>query len=165
MKTLYMIGGTMGIGKSTVCHILNQKLAHSVFLDGDWCWDADPFVVTDETKAMVMDNITHLLNNFIHCSAYENILFCWVMHEQSIIDALLSQLDTTSCRVINVSLVCQEEKLISQLKQDVACGRRQPDVIERSSQRLALYAGLNTIKVDTTNLDPEAVAEKLMCLK
>ena len=57
MKTLYMVGGTMGIGKTTVCQQLKQDLPNSVFLDGDWCWDASPFQVTDETKAMVTNNI------------------------------------------------------------------------------------------------------------
>ena len=74
MKTLYMIGGTMGIGKTTVCQQLKQDLPNSVFLDGDWCWDASPFQVTDETKAMVTNNICYLLNNFLKCSAYENRL-------------------------------------------------------------------------------------------
>ena len=55
MKTLYLIGGTMGVGKTTVSQQLKKDLANSVFLDGDWCWDADPFQVTDETKEMVMD--------------------------------------------------------------------------------------------------------------
>ena len=73
MKTLYLIGGTMGVGKTTVSQQLKKDLANSVFLDGDWCWDADPFQVTDETKAMVMDNICYLLNNFLHCSAYETL--------------------------------------------------------------------------------------------
>ena len=59
----------MGMGKTAVCRKMNYLLNNSVFLDGDWCWNADPFQVTDETKNMVMDNITHLLNNFIHCSA------------------------------------------------------------------------------------------------
>ena len=74
MKTLYMIGGTMGVGKTTVCQLLKQNLPNSVFLDGDWCWDASPFQVTDETKAMVTNNICYLLNNFLKCSAYENRL-------------------------------------------------------------------------------------------
>ena len=65
MKTLYLIGGTMGVGKTTVSQQLKKDLANSVFLDGDWCWDADPFQVTDETKEMVMDNICYLLNNFL----------------------------------------------------------------------------------------------------
>ena len=75
MKTLYLIGGTMGVGKTTVCQLLKKKLPKSVFLDGDWCWDADPFVVTPEIKEMILDNIRHLLNNFLHCSVYENIIF------------------------------------------------------------------------------------------
>ena len=64
MKKLYLIGGTMGVGKTTVCQKLKSELNNSVFLDGDWCWDASPFRVTEETKAMVTDNICHLLNNF-----------------------------------------------------------------------------------------------------
>ena len=96
MKTLYMIGGTMGVGKTTVCQQLKRDLPNSVFLDGDWCWDANPFQVTDETKAMVTNNICYLLNNFLNCSAYENIIFCWVMHEQRIIDSILKKLDTQS---------------------------------------------------------------------
>ena len=75
MKKLYLIGGTMGIGKTAVCQELKLKLDNSVFLDGDWCWDANPFQVTEETKNMVMDNICFLLNQFIHCSAYNNIIF------------------------------------------------------------------------------------------
>ena len=82
----------MGVGKTTTCKILKDKLDNAVFLDGDWCWDSSPFQVTQETKAMVIDNICYLLNNFIRVSAYENIIFCWVMHEQSIIDLILSKL-------------------------------------------------------------------------
>ena len=63
--------------KTTISQQLKQDLPNSVFLDGDWCWDSNPFHVTEETKVMVVDNICHLLNNFIHCSAYENIIFCW----------------------------------------------------------------------------------------
>ena len=104
MKTLYLIGGTMGVGKTTVCQELKKELKNSVFLDGDWCWDADPFQVTEETKAMVLRNICYMLNSFIHCSAYDNVVFCWVMHEQSIIDGILRELDTTKCIVRTISL-------------------------------------------------------------
>ena len=92
MKKLYLIGGPMGGGKTSACGYLKQLLPKSVFLDGDWCWDANPFQVTEETKAMVMDNICHLLNNFIRCTAYEHVIFCWVMHEQSMIDRIVLSL-------------------------------------------------------------------------
>ena len=50
MKTIYIIGGTMGVGKTTVSQQLKKELPNSVFLDGDWCWDTDPFQVTEETR-------------------------------------------------------------------------------------------------------------------
>lgn len=159
VKKLYLIGGTMGVGKTTVCQILKKKLDRAVFLDGDWCWDADPFLVNDETKAMVMDNITHQLNNFLRCSAYENIIFCWVMHEQEIIDRIRLALDLQDCDVKVISLVCGEEMLIKRLEKDARHGLRQPDAIERSVGRIKLYDKLDTIKVDVSKISAEEAAE------
>ena len=119
MKNLYMIGGTMGVGKTTVCQRLKMTLEHAVFLDGDWCWDAQPFVVNEETKAMVIRNICFLLNNFLHCSAYENIIFCWVMHEQEIIDSIVENLDMENCQLKCISLLAGEQSLRDRLQKDV----------------------------------------------
>ena len=115
MKTLYLIGGTMGVGKTTVSKRLKEILPNSVFLDGDWCWDASPFQVTEETKDMVIDNICYLLNNFLHCSAYENIIFCWVMHEQSIINSIKEKLDTENCNLRSISLMTDDDNLRKRL--------------------------------------------------
>ena len=164
MKKLFIIGGTMGIGKSTVSQILKRNLPNSVFLDGDWCWDSCPFQVTAETKEMVIKNICAVLNNFLKCSAYENIIFCWVMHEQSIIDAIISGLDTANCRVLAVSLLCSEQELTQRLQKDVAAGIRTPDVIERSVQRIPLYQNLDTIKVNTSGKSATEVAQEIAAL-
>lgn len=164
VKKLFIIGGTMGIGKSTVSQILKQKLPNSVFLDGDWCWDSSPFQVTAETKEMVMKNICAVLNNFLTCSAYENVIFCWVMHEQCIIDKIISCLNTANSRMIAVSLICSEQELTQRLQKDVRAGIRTSDVIERSVQRIPLYQKLNTIKVDTSGKSAAEVAEEIAAL-
>lgn len=148
MKNIYLIGGTMGVGKTTVCQHLKTRLNNSVFLDGDWCWDAHPFQVTEETKKMVLQNICFLLNQFIHCSSYDNIIFCWVMHEQSIINTILASIDKTNCAVKVVSLVCNEQVLRNRLEKDIANGLRSGDVIARSISRIPYYQRLNTIKID-----------------
>ena len=162
MKTLYLIGGTMGVGKTTVCRELKKKLPNSVFLDGDWCWDMHPFVVNAETKAMVLDNICHLLNNFLQCSSIENIVFCWVMHEQSIIDSILDNLDTSNVTIHSISLICGEEALTARLQKDIDAGIRKPDIIARSVQRLPLYQKLDTQKIDVSNLTPMQTAQIIM---
>lgn len=159
MKKIYLIGGTMGIGKTTVCQIMKDKLPNSVFLDGDWCWDMHPFQITEETKEMVMDNICHLLNNFIRCSAYDNIIFGWVLHEQTIINKILSRLETSDCVVNIISLICEADALICRLQADVDKGLRQSDVIARSVARIPLYKDLNTIKIDVSQITAAQAAE------
>jgi len=162
MKNIYLIGGTMGVGKTTVCQILKKKLPDCVFLDGDWCWDMQPFRVTPETKKMVMENICFLLNQFIHCSAYENIIFCWVMHEQAIMDEIISKLETGKCLVHTISLICDADVLRKRLQKDIDAGIRSEDIIQRSIARIGLYEKLNTEKIDVTHITPELVAEKII---
>lgn len=159
MKTLYLIGGTMGVGKTAVCRELQKMLPNCAFLDGDWCWSMAPFVVNAETKAMALDNICHVLTNFLNCSHLENILFCWVMHEQQILDELLSRLDTRGWEVRCISLVCTGEALGQRLEKDIAAGLREADVLQRSIPRLPLYEALHTIKIDTTGKDPVEAAK------
>ena len=150
LQKLYLIGGTIGVGKTTVCRRPNELLENSVFLDGDWCWNSSPFQVTEETKNTVIENIRFLLNQFIHCSAYENIVFCRVMHEHTIIDTIISGIDTSSCIVEKISLICEENALKSRLKNDISAGLRKPDVVERSIERLPLYSFFGTRIIDTT---------------
>ena len=56
MRTLCLVGGTMGAGKTIICKILADDLSDSVFLDGDRCGDLHPLRVTDETKRMLPDD-------------------------------------------------------------------------------------------------------------
>lgn len=164
MKKLYMIGGTMGVGKTSVCQLLKKQLNHCVFLDGDWCWDMHPFEVNEETKQMVLANIKFLLNSFIQCSVYENIIFCWVMHEQSIIDELLSAIETANCEVKVISLICREESLRERLQKDVDQGIREPEIIQRSIQRLDGYKTLNSIKLDVSDISASMAAKQIASL-
>lgn len=157
MKHVYLIGGPMGIGKSTICNQLNQDLDHSVFLDGDWCWNMDPFIVNQDTKNMVLDNITHCLNNFIHTPGIENIIFCWVMHKQDIIDQIIQKLDTEGVGIHLISLICEKEELIKRMLID----RRDNQTIRKSLQYLELYKDLDTQKIDVTTLDVQKTIDKI----
>lgn len=160
-KTLYLVGGPMGVGKSTVCRELNRMLPRSVLLDGDWCWQADPFQVTPETKALVLDNICHLLGNFLRCDAYENVVFGWVMHERAIVEEILARLPIAECgaAVRWVSLVASKEELRGRIERDVDAGLREADAVKRALAYLPLYRELGSELVDTTGRSPREVAE------
>ncbi|MGV6996621.1 AAA family ATPase [Desulfovibrio sp. QI0430] len=158
MKNIFLIGGTMGVGKTTTCKILMKKLNNSVFLDGDWCWDMHPFKVTEETKNMVMENICFVLNNYIKCSSYKNIVFCWVMHEQKIIDNILSHLDIKQCNIHLISLICEKDELKKRITRDIDNGLRTNDTINMSIDRISCYTKLNTYKIDVSSITPEQAA-------
>ena len=154
----------MGVGKTTVCRELQKTLPDCVFLDGDWCWDMRPFVVSAETKELVLDNICHCLNNFLRCAQFQNILFCWVLHEQAIIDTILARLDGADCRVVCVSLICDRAALTARLTKDIAEGRRESDILSRSLARLPMYREVSTIQIDTTDQTPRETAESITAI-
>lgn len=164
MKKLYIIGGAMGVGKTSVGQELKYMLENSVFLDGDWCWDSDPFLVNEETKKMVLENICFLLNQFIKCPGYENVIFTWVMDHQSIIESILKCLDLEDIDIKIISLTGNPETIKERLEKDIATGIRKNDVVKRSIARLPLYQKLNTIKINTDGKSIEDIAKEIACL-
>jgi broad-specificity NMP kinase len=162
VKKLIIINGTMGVGKSTVCKILLDSLKPSVYLDGDWCWNMNPFVISEENRKMVINNITHLLNSYLNNSSYEYIIFCWVIHQENIFEQLLEPLNNCDFELYKISLVCSETALKNRLEIDVQNRIRKTDVIDRSVQRLELYNNMDTIKIDVSDVDPKQTAIEIV---
>ena len=148
----------MGVGKSAVCRELLRQLTPGVWLDGDWCWNMNPFVVSEENKRMVLSNITHLLRAYLNNSSYRYVLFCWVMDQPLLFEAVLGPLRDIPFTLHSFSLVCTEQVLRERLERDVRDGIREADVIPRSLRRLPAYAALPTCKLDVTSLTPYGAA-------
>lgn len=161
MKKLIIINGTMGVGKTTTCLELQKLLPKNVFLDGDWCWSMNPFIVTEETKIMVVENIVYQLNNFIKCSQYENIIFCWVMHQQGIINSIIERLNINNCDLHIFSLICSEKALIARIQKDIVNEKRTKDILERSISRIKSYENISSIKVDVSSIPAVDAANKI----
>ena len=161
MKNLIFISGPMGVGKTTISRALQKIMPNNVFLDGDWCWDMKPFVVSEERKKMVIENITFLLQNFINRGDYENIIFCWVMQEDEISRDILSQLDKNEVNVFEFALICSPEALKKRICRDIENGVREEDVLERALTYLGKYEKANRVKLDVSDISPENAAKKI----
>ena len=164
MKKLIIINGTMGVGKSTVSETLLKKLTPSVYLDGDSCWNMNPFIVSNENKKMVLDNITHLLKSFLSNSGYHYIIFCWVIHQEEIFESILKPLKDFDFELYKISLICDEGALKTRLKHDIKNGLRKSDVINKSLERIPLYENMDTIKIDTSNLSQNEVSDEIISI-
>ena len=113
---------------------------------------------------MVMENICFLLNNFLRCSAYDHVIFCWVLHQQAVLDSLLSRLDVRDREVRAVSLTASPEALTARIEKDIQAGRRDRGALERSLAYLPLYAALNAETLDISGLAPAEAARRLEAL-
>ena len=161
-KNLILVGGPMGVGKTAACNELKRMLGRCAFLDGDWCWDMHPFTVNAETKKMVMNNICTLIGSFLACSGLDNVLFCWVMHEQAAIDEIVRRCaGGASTNVKAFSLVSDEAALRARLQGDIDRGIRESDVVECALERLTHFSSLNTVKIDNTRMSTSETAQKL----
>ena len=84
------------------------------------------------------------------------------MHQQAIVDEIISRLDIQGCKVHLISLVCSTEALSERLIKDVNAGIRTKDIISKSLERLPLYKKLSTTKVDVSNITAEQAADLII---
>lgn len=161
MKRLIVINGTMGVGKTATCKELNKRLNNSVWLDGDWCWMMDPFIVNEENKKMVKENIIFLLNNFMNNSNIENIIFNWVIHDESIMEEILLGLKNIGYDLEKITLICSKSALKARISKDIDEDKRDISCLERSLNYLDLYKDMNTEKFDTSEKNVDEVVDEI----
>lgn len=157
MKKIIFIGGTMGVGKTTTSKALHHILQPSIWLDGDWCWQMNPWNFNETNKQMVIENICYLLNNYIQNDNFQYIIFSWVMHKQEIINEILSHLNLQGSKQYHFSLVCSKANLEERMKND----NRDEDSINTSLKRLHMYQQLDTIKITTDYQNINDVANQI----
>lgn len=165
-KQLIIINGVMGVGKTSVCKNLYKCLDGSFWLDGDNCWMMNPFIIDDENRTMVLDNIGFMINSFIKNSKSKYVIFNWVIQNDNIMKDVLSRVNIQNVDVYKITLMCSQEELIQRIKSDVNIGLRDEDNVQRSMDRYGMYATMDTIKVDTTGKEVlETVNEIIKILR
>ena len=115
----------------------------------------------DQVLNLVLQNISDLLRRFLNHSSLKYVVFCWVMHEQRIINSIIEKLDTKNCTVHCISLIVNEKCLRDRLSNDIEKGIRTADILERSIARIPLYQALSTIKIDTNNKTVAMIADEI----
>ena len=160
MKVI-ILNGPMGVGKTTVGKYIADHHPGTAFIDGDWCLDIHPFVGNQETKAMAVDNILHMIGNYQKCSVCSMVVLVWLMDEPWVIQKITQGLSAMQAEVKNMTLVCSRESLIRRWKDDHKCEWRTDEWLNVSLKSLPGFASMeNTI--DTSGLPVEQVAELVM---
>ena len=160
MKVI-ILNGPMGVGKTTVGKYLADHHPGTAFIDGDWCLDIHPFVGNQETKAMAVDNILHMIGNYQKCSVCNMVVLVWLMDEPWVIQKITQGLSAMQAEVKNMTLVCSRESLIRRWKDDHECEWRTDEWLNVSLKSLPGFASMDNT-IDTSGLPVEQVAELVM---
>lgn len=163
-KKLIIINGVMGVGKTTISKNLYKKLENSFWLDGDNCWNMNPFIVNDENKYMVLNNIGFMLNSFLSNSTSKYVVFNWVIQSDDIMNEVLSRVNTEDVDVYKITLMCTKEELIRRIENDVKLGLRDKQNVERSLERYDMYKAMDTIKLDTTGKSIGEIIDEIVVI-
>ena len=160
MKVI-ILNGPMGVGKTTVGKLIAEKCPGTAFIDGDWCMDLHPFVGSRETKAMAVDNILHMIGNYMKCSACKMIVLVWLMDDPWVLQSLTEGLIALQAEIRNVTLVCDRENLLCRWENDHTCEWRTDEWLKISLASLHAFSAMeNTL--DTSGLSPERIADLIL---
>lgn len=161
MKKVIIINGPIGVGKSTVGRLLCKKLNKSAFLDGDWCFDLHPFIDDQETKEMAVDNIIHIINNYLNCSHCDYVVFNWVMDKMELYKKITDSLQVNKSCLYEIALICTEEALTDRWYKDNLCEWRIEEWLNVSRKSLKYFSAIDTIRIDTSNKTANDVADEI----
>lgn len=160
MKVI-MINGPMGVGKTTVGKYIADKNEGTAFIDGDWCLDLHPFIGNDETKAMAINNILYLIQNYSKCSVCKMIVLVWLMDDEWVYKRIIRGISELKIEIRSVTLICSKEQLIERWKNDKQCEWRTDDWLNSSIESLSHFHKFDFC-IDTSNLCPDQVADLIM---
>jgi len=160
MKTILLVLGPNGVGKSTTAKNILEKLRNTALVDSDWCRAMNPY-----DMGTAINNLYSLIKNYLLCSEIETIIFPYGFHGDRkkrydiVMDNLRSdKIDFTEFTVI---LTCSFEKNIARLQNDIRDNKR----INRGMENtFHFYDEYDFPKIDTTNLTAEQTADEIISL-
>ena len=156
-----ILNGPMGVGKTTVGKYITYRYPGTAFIDGDWCMDIHPFVGNQETKAMAVDNILHMIGNYLKCSVCGMVVLVWLMDDSWVIQRIMDGIAALKAEVKYVTLVCNKETLLKRWESDRICSWRTDKWLNVSLKSLSQFANMDNA-LDTSGLSVEQIADLII---
>lgn len=165
MKKVLVLVGPNGVGKSTTAEAFMHQHTKCAYIDSDACRAMNPFPLTSATKNVVIENIYCLFKNYLLCIDIDMIVFPYSFHgeRKEIFDIVMKRLadDGITFEMITIVLKCSLEENIKRAKAD---GRDKERIERGIKNTFNFYDEFNGPSIDTTNLSPKEVVNRIHTL-
>ena len=156
MSKLILLGGPTGVGKTTVMRLIENKLDYSAILDADDVWRVAQTISTDKNRVVALDNVISVMRGYFKAGCKVGIL-SWVFARSEMYEPIIRGLEDMVESISQIYLIASEEVLEKRLLE-----REDLDKFEYSKTRLDLIKSLPFPKIDTSNIPPCLVADKIV---
>ena len=156
---LVLIGGPPGVGKTSLLACLERKLERSACLDADDVRRFHPSQLDEQVLSIGVENVIAVLRGYLE-GPFQQVILTWVLADPKLVERILAGLDGLYGSLLVVHLVASPAAL------QARCGR-QPDrerPWELVQAKLQQIHAQPTAKIDTTALEAEAVADRVIAL-
>ena len=162
MKSLIILNGPMGAGKSTVGQLMFERINQSAFIDGDWCLNLHPFIGNAETRTMAVRNILSLVHNYYDCTACDTIILVWLIDRMEVYHRIIEGLEELDLEIKTYTLICSESALIKRWKLDTDCKWRTDHWLQQSLKSLPFFRQFPSRQIETDNLRADKVTDLII---
>jgi hypothetical protein len=162
VSKLVLIGGPPAVGKTTLLEYLPRHFDSCACLDADDVWRIQPvdyLHLSPTMKTLWFRNVTSVLRNYLDAGA-SYVFLTWVLANPLLVEQVLEPLRDACDANMLLFLVATPEAL------EARC-RREPDrgrLVGYGLTKLRQIEALPHPRIDTTNLDSPAVAERVAAL-
>ncbi len=162
MKKLITIIGPNGVGKSTTAKTFLEKCPKCAYVDADWCRVIHPFSFTEATQRTVTENLYCLLRNYLLCEDINTVVFPYGWHgvRKEIYETVIGKLRNDGIEFEERILVLKCS-LNENIERAVRNGRDKERIARGIENTFSFYDGYDYPCIDTTELTPEQVVEKV----
>ena len=156
MSKVVLLGGPTGVGKSTTLKLLHNKLPKLALLDADDVWRISEDLALEGTRSIAISNVVGVLRGYFQAGCEVGIL-SWVFARSPLYEPVTAALKDTVDAVHQLYLVASPEALTQRLGERGDLHR-----LDYSISRLELIQQLPYPKIDTTDLSPTEVVERIL---
>lgn len=153
---LILIGGEAWTGKSTCSRILFERLYNSAWLDGDDVWRVNPWSLDDPRLRTSDINMAFVLQTYLQSKFDYVILSSIVLSDPSITARILERISGVEYDLLQFTLICDKATLAERARQ--RDGETDPQFFLLEATK----ALTGTIKIDTINKKPQAIADEIL---
>ena len=159
MSKLVLLGGAPGVGKTTLLKYLPRVFENCACLDADDVWRVQPIEIDEAHRAIAVDNVVAVLRGYL-TAGYSLVFLGWVLARPEMVDRVLAGLEGLYESSLLIHLVAAPEALATRSREKLERGL----LVDYQALKVRQIEALPTTKLDTTSLEPAAVAAEIRTL-